>query len=173
MLLNLGVRYWQLQYADFIGRMPSEAMITEAQFKKQAEFILETKNSINCGDSTRTSELQSYYNRLLTMIDQSLDMTYNITNVSCSFAKNDKNIFLNEADTGGIKGIGLCACSFLIGLLLGISILAGILLVHKYKLPSSNSRDTNMNRTDINESRENIKEGNNDQNPNMMNFQNK
>ena len=143
------------------------------KWRKNREDYEKTKNSINCGDSTRTSELQSYYNRLLTMIDQSLDMTYNITNVSCSFAKNDKNIFLNEADTGGIKGIGLCACSFLIGLLLGISILAGILLVHKYKLPSSNSRDTNMNQTDINESRENIEGGNNVQNPNMMNFQNK
>ena len=143
------------------------------KWRKNREDYEKTKNSINCGDSTRTSELQSYYNRLLTMIDQSLSMTYNITNVSCSFAKNDKNIFLNEADTGGIKGIGLCACSFLIGLLLGISILAGILLVHKYKLPSSNRRDTNMNQTDINESRENIEGGNNVQNPNMMNFQNK
>jgi radical SAM protein with 4Fe4S-binding SPASM domain len=45
LLLNLGVRYWQLQYADFIGRMPSEAMITEAQFWEMAKFILDTKQN--------------------------------------------------------------------------------------------------------------------------------
>lgn len=32
LLIKLGVRYWQIQYADFIGRMPRETMITEAQF---------------------------------------------------------------------------------------------------------------------------------------------
>ena len=140
-------------------------------WKQNRENYINTKNSINCGDDTKTNQLKGYYDRLINVIDQSLDMTYNITNVSCSFAKNDKNIFLNEADTGGIKGIGLCACSFLIGLLLGISVVAGILLVHKYQLPSNNNeRNKNMNNTDINESGENIRQGNNV--PNMM-FQNK
>jgi len=56
---------------------------------------------------------------------------------------------------------------------LGISVVAGILLVHKYQLPSNNNeRNKNMNNTDVNESRENIRQGNNAQNPNMM-FQNK
>ena len=32
LLLDLGIKYWQLQYADFIGRMPQKAMVTEAQF---------------------------------------------------------------------------------------------------------------------------------------------
>ena len=41
------------------------------------------------------------------MINESLILTYNLTYVSCSFARNDKNIILNELDTGGIKGIGL------------------------------------------------------------------
>ena len=45
LLLNLGVRYWQLQYADFIGRMPSESMITEAQFWEMAKFVLDTKQN--------------------------------------------------------------------------------------------------------------------------------
>ena len=43
LLLDLGVRYWQIQYADFIGRMPADAMVTEAQFWQMAKFIFETK----------------------------------------------------------------------------------------------------------------------------------
>ena len=42
-LTVMEVQAWQIQYADCIGRMLPEMMITEAQFKKQAEFILETK----------------------------------------------------------------------------------------------------------------------------------
>lgn len=45
LLLELGVKYWQVQYADFIGRMPAEAMITEGQFWEIARFILDTKEN--------------------------------------------------------------------------------------------------------------------------------
>lgn len=45
LLLDLGVRYWQVQYADFIGRMPANAMITEAQFWEIAKFILDTQTN--------------------------------------------------------------------------------------------------------------------------------
>ena len=102
------------------------------------------RDSITCqGNQTKANELKGYYDQLLGMINQSLNMTYNITNVTCSFAKNDKNIFLNEADTGGIKGMGLCVCSLLVGFLLGISILMGILLVHKYKWTNSEEHVNN------------------------------
>ena len=43
MLIIIGVGAWQIQYADFIGRMDQSFMITEAQFKKIAEFIYETQ----------------------------------------------------------------------------------------------------------------------------------
>jgi len=45
LLIKLGVRYWQVQYADFIGRMPREAMLTEAQYIELAKFILDTKEN--------------------------------------------------------------------------------------------------------------------------------
>ena len=48
LLLKLGVYYWQIQYADFIGRMPRDAMITEGQFWEIAKFILDLK--INYAD---------------------------------------------------------------------------------------------------------------------------
>ena len=41
-LLSLGVRAWQIQYADFIGRMHKECMITEAQFQNMDNFIYDT-----------------------------------------------------------------------------------------------------------------------------------
>ena len=44
-LLETGVKYWQVQYAAFIGRMPAEAMVTEAQFWEMAKFILDTKTN--------------------------------------------------------------------------------------------------------------------------------
>lgn len=43
LLIDLGVRYWQIQYADFIGRMPKEAMLTEGQFFELSKFILDLK----------------------------------------------------------------------------------------------------------------------------------
>ena len=43
LLIKLGVKYWQIQYADFIGRMPCQAMITEGQFWAVAEFIADIK----------------------------------------------------------------------------------------------------------------------------------
>ena len=43
MLVVIGIGAWQVQYADFIGRMDQSCMITEAQFEKIAEFIYETQ----------------------------------------------------------------------------------------------------------------------------------
>ena len=43
LLINLGVRLWQVQYADFIGRMPKQAMLTEGQFFELSKFILDTQ----------------------------------------------------------------------------------------------------------------------------------
>lgn len=45
LLISLGVRYWQIQYADFIGRMPKEAMLTEGQFFELSKFILDLKEN--------------------------------------------------------------------------------------------------------------------------------
>ena len=39
--------------------------------------------------------------------------------------------------------MGLCVCSLLVGFLLGISILMGILLVHKYKWTNSEEHVNN------------------------------
>ena len=45
LLMDNNIRLWQIQYGDFIGRMPKEAMITEAQFLEMAKFILDTREN--------------------------------------------------------------------------------------------------------------------------------
>ena len=42
-LIKNCVRYWQIQYGDYIGRMSKDTMITEAQFLEIAKFILKTR----------------------------------------------------------------------------------------------------------------------------------
>lgn len=42
-LIKKGVKLWQVQYGDHIGRMPRNTMLTEAQFLEIAKFILETR----------------------------------------------------------------------------------------------------------------------------------
>lgn len=60
LLLDLGVRYWQLQYADFIGRMPAEAMITEGQFWEMARFLLDTKENYADQINVTGSDVSGY-----------------------------------------------------------------------------------------------------------------
>lgn len=43
LLIKNGIRYWQIQYGDYIGRMTKETMITEAQFWEIGKFIDETQ----------------------------------------------------------------------------------------------------------------------------------
>ena len=87
-------------------------------------------------------------------------MTYNITNATCSFARNDKNIILNEAESAGDNGIALACFGFLVGVFLGISVFAGILFIHKFY--STWKEDKNRAQINhMNESTENIQQGNN------------
>lgn len=67
-------------------------------------------------------------------------------NISCAFAKNDKNIMLNEIESAGKRSVVISVFQFLIAIFLAISILFGILLVHKYKYRSSPPR---VNVTDV------------------------
>ena len=99
------------------------------EWKQNKNLFTQRRDSINCNNGDK---LKNYYNELIGFVDQSLNMTYNITNVTCRFARNDKNILLNEAKSGGKKGIALAALGFLVGILLGISVLAGIIFIHKY-----------------------------------------
>ena len=118
-------------------------------------------NSINSDDVCTSNDktiLNNYYNGLIDISNGAINLTNNLTEIKCRFAKNDKNIILNEVESGGKRGVTLSAFSFLVGALLGISILFGILLVHRYKY--DNNLKENINNK-ANETLENLDNSNN------------
>ena len=125
-------------------------------WKQNKSSFIQRRESINCNGGDK---LKKYYDQLIGFVDQSLNMTYNITNVTCRFARNDKNIILNEADSGGNNGIALSGLGFLVGILLGISVFAGIIFIHKFysTWKEENKREINH----VNDSSTDIRQENN------------
>ena len=110
------------------------------------DIMLETLKNKNCKSETdaqnaliRLYELFSVKNRL------SFSILYPIVDIKCAFLKNDKNILLKEMHTTAKKGKTLCALQFTVGILLGISVLAGILFVHRYKYSDGKSENRTVN----------------------------
>ena len=97
-------------------------------WKNNRNEYIEQQKKISCGNSNE------YYGELIKITNRSLDLTYNLTNVTCRFVRNDKNILVNEIDDAGKYSIAMCVMSILIAIFLCISIVSGILLVHKYRL---------------------------------------
>ena len=123
------------------------ADVNEGQnyWKKNKDEYLKQKGKIDCGNDERTSKLKGYYDRLIVITNRSLDLTYNLTNVTCRFVRNDKNILVNEIDDAGKYSIAMCVMSILIAIFLCISIVSGILLVHKYRLGDHNESGIAVN----------------------------
>ena len=121
-----------------------------------------TRNNIQCTDDEKRKKLEDSYDKILNVTNTGLAISNNLTDLKCRFARNDKNIILNEVNSAGKKGVAISACSILVGLFLGISVLAGILFVHKYKYESSTTTNENIEQkglgstTEINESSQNI-----------------
>ena len=103
-------------------------------WKNNKKEYLKEKGNIDGDNYGRNEKLKQYYAELIDIADRSLKLCYNITNVTCRYMKNDKNIFMNEIQTAGKESINISIFSFFIGTILGISVVSGILLVHKYKL---------------------------------------
>ena len=125
-----------LNSSDPLVFIDGYADVNEGQnyWKKNKDEYLKQKGEIDCGNDERTSKLKGYYDRLIVITNRSLDLTYNLTNVTCRFVRNDKNILVNEIDDAGKYSIAMCVMSILIAIFLCISIVSGILLVHKYRL---------------------------------------
>jgi len=108
------------------------------------------------------------YTSLIEKSQVLLDIGYSLTNISCSFARNDEMIILDEINDSANFGIAIFVMSFLLGICLGISILTGIIFVHRYKYknvtPTSkdevNIHNDNSN-TNINETNNNLSSNNN------------
>ena len=131
------------EFAKLIGDV---VLIGENMVGFLYDTMLETLKNKNCKSEVdaqnaliRLYELFSVKNRL------SFSILYPIVDIKCAFLKNDKNILLKEMHTTAKKGKTLCALQFIVGILLGISVLAGILFVHRYKYSDGKSENRTVN----------------------------
>ena len=128
--------------------------------------ILSRLSNLNCSNEelkAKTSIIDVYKsfkekNNLV------LDIGGSLTNISCNFARNDEMIILGEIDDSGKFGIAIFVMSFLLGLFLGITILAGIIIVHKFKY----QEDITPPKTEVNVHNDNSTGNINDQNNNLF-----
>jgi len=145
-------------------------------WEKNQSIYRDKINNIDDPSCTESEKevLRDNYEKLIDVTSVGLNISNNLTSLKCRFARNDKNIILNEVDSAGKKGVSLCACSLLVGILLGISVVAGIFFVHKYKYddsPTDDKKDLN-NITGVNESSENIGKDNTKNNNNSYSTNN-
>ena len=145
-------------------------------WEKNQSIYRDKINNIDDPSCTESEKevLRDNYEKLIDVTSVGLNISNNLTSLKCRFARNDKNIILNEVDSAGKKGVALCGCSLLVGILLGISVVAGIIFVHKYKYDDSSNDDKKdlNNITGVNESSENIGKDNTKNNNNSYSTNN-
>ena len=120
-------------------------------------------SSLKCNGQEQVAKqsIINVYDILLEKTSAALNMSDSLVNVNCSFARNDEMIIMGEIDNCAKKADALCACSFLVGICFGISVLAGILFVHRYKY-SDELKEKDLVKNDVtitqthNESSQNI-----------------
>ena len=117
-------------------------VLTDAEKDYYKEKISEL-NEKNC-DTELKNKLVKFYEEILEIVQIVYDITSDLLDIKCSFVRNDVNIILKEVDSGGEKGIYLSLYQFLVGIFLGISIFAGVILVHKYEFEIDNSENKNI-----------------------------
>ena len=110
-----------------------------------------------CMNETRDAMIE-LYKAMSNATHQVLDIYGDLFNIKCSFAKNDKNIILNELKSVGSRAFVISALQFIVAIFMGISILSGILLVHKYniKKPFYELNDTNNSENNLNANTEKL-----------------
>ena len=125
--------------------------------QKDIQQTLDILYNNTCMNETRDSIVE-FYLELSNATNKILTIYADLFNISCSFAKNDKNIILNEMKSAGNRGIVISVFQFLIAIFIGISILFGILLVHKYNFKKQfpKLKDVNNYRNNVNNSNDNL-----------------
>ena len=116
---------------------------------------------INCNDDQGKKAKQSFLDVYETLYEKNLELlnlNNNLTNINCEFAKNDEMIILRQTESVSKKANSICGIIILLRILLAISILSGILFVHKYNYELPEPKKGNVN--EANESTENIDEQN-------------
>ena len=90
---------------------------------------------LNCANEELVAKnsIMYVYMSLIEKNQLLLDISDSLTNINCSFARNDEMIILDEINDSAIFIIGIFTMCFLLGICLGISILTVIFFVHRYK----------------------------------------
>lgn len=117
---------------------------------------------LQCDDSQGNQSKQAIielYETLYGQANEIKSLGYKLINLNCGFARNDEMIILRQIDLTSKKANAISGLCIVVGILLGISIIAGILFVHRYRFETSDTTAVVHNKT--NESSSDInKEGN-------------
>ena len=116
---------------DFMDIIQEGIMVLSTFEKLFFQLTLFQLEEVDCSIVARDAMIE-YYEVMLDRMDQAYNISSDLFDIKCSFVKNDKNIILNQINSGGNKGIILSTLQLLVGIFFGISILGGILLAHKY-----------------------------------------
>ena len=115
------------------------------------------------GDDTcngkEKDNLRYYYQNLTNLANRAINISNNLTDVNCRFIRSDKNIIFNEVKYAGSKTLVICSSGFLVGIFLGLSVLAGIAFFYRYNL--NDARPESPYENNINDSNANIEDNNN------------
>ena len=142
---------------EFLDTIGDDILSSRNESDNDFKEIMNELNNSTCSADTKDS-LEAFYTALYNGTLIAINATGTLLNIKCRFAKNDKNIILNELNSAGKRATVLSAFQFLVGILLGISVLFGILLVHKYKERITNyeSSEVSVNQNKNNESHGNF-----------------
>jgi uncharacterized protein YdcH (DUF465 family) len=131
-------------------------------------------NRLNCIDEDETARksIIKVYSSLSQQKDHILNITTLINNISsCDFAKNDEMIILRQIYFSSKIADVISDLSFTLAIFLGISVLAGILFVHRHKfveeIPKNNQTKIQDRR---NESSTNLNNAQNTSMPTENNY---
>ena len=136
-------------FLDIIGEGLSE-LNTDIQDDFQNTLNILYNNT--CMNETRDTIVELYLS-FSNATNQVLAIYADLFNIKCGFAKNDKNIILNEMKSAGNRAIVISAFQFLVAIFIGISVLSGILLVHKYNFKKIFPKSKDINNNEINTSK--------------------
>ena len=142
---------------DFLDSLGDDILSSKNESDTDLNEIMDELKASTCSAETKDS-LETFYRALYNGTIITLNATGTLLNIKCRFAKNDKNIILNELNSAGKRATVLSAFQFLVGILLGISVLFGILFIHKYKegLTPNEKREIYINQNVNNESQGNF-----------------
>ena len=126
----------------FLSTIGEDIMSFQEELDDNFEEELSQIYNNTCNNNTRDT-LIKYYLSIYNAISKIIDITGSLYNIRCRFAKNDKNIILNELESAGKRATVLSTFQFLVAIFLAISVLAGIFIVHKYK---HKNQDTSINK---------------------------